>query len=155
MKLFRSKLTFPAILLIVVAMFCFFRPRYVHFTDWAATLTTDQIQQAHFAKNYGVDKISYDAPESDFPAIIALLQSVTEDQCTRKKAFSTVEEDYRLTFFFQNKLWLFKCREDKTVTLTFEDHETAKIFGCENKTLVIRNEELWNYIITIVDTYGN
>ena len=155
MKIFRSKHTFPAILLVLVAVFCFFRPRYAHFTDWSATLTAEQIQQAHFAKNYGVEKISYDSPESEYPTIVTLLKSVTEAQCSREKAFSTVDEDYRLALFFQNKLWLFKCREDKTVSLTFEDQETAKAYGCANKSLIIRNEDLWNYIITIVDTYGN
>ena len=150
MKLARSKHLLPAVLLLAVALFSFLRPSHASFPDWAAALTGDQIQQAHFAKNYGVDKISCDAPESDFPAIVTLLQSVTEAQCTREKAYSTVDDDYRLALFAQDKLWLFKCREDKTVTLTFEDKETAALYGCENKTLIIHNEELWDYIIATV-----
>lgn len=155
MKLPRSKHFLPIILLLAVALFFFTRPRYASFSDWAATLTAEQIQQAHFAKNYGVEKISYDSPESEFPTIVTLLKSVAEAQCSREKAFSTVDEDYRLALFAQNKLWLFKCREDKTISLTFEDQETAKAYGCTNKSLIIRNEALWNYIITTVDTYGN
>ena len=153
MKLFIRILAPVLLLLLLAGLFLYPRPASI--TEWTSTLTAEDIQSAHFAKYYGVEKASYDAPEADYPVIAALLNSIQGKECKRDKAYSSTEEDHRLVLYCHNQLWLFKCCADGSVSLTFETPETATYYGCENKSMIIHNSDLWEFILTTTDAHAN
>ena len=126
--------------------------RYADIDEWSQNLSAEKVGWVQVAKEYGTEKYSYMLHEYEYEKLITLLESVTEDTCSRKEKSSSLEDGYRLALFYDEKLWLFKCCKDEIVSLMFEDAETGAYYGCEGKQLYIQNSELWNYIITTTDT---
>lgn len=128
--------------------------RYPSFTEWVNTLTVDEIEWAEAAKGYGADKVSYTLTESDYEDLVGLFKNLGEDDFSRKNP-GGASTDVHLPLYRQDKLWLFKCLDDGTVGLMFNDPETGAYFGCEGRYLIIYSEELWNYIAELVSEKGS
>ncbi len=150
--------TLIAVLLIAaVAIACTFtgaKDRPHSFTEWTESLTVEEIQWAQASKEYGVEKIYYTVPAEEMDKLRAILCSITDDACSRKKPEGDNEDGYRLALYRADKLWLFKCLSDGTIGLMFNDAETGAYFGCEGSLLIIESPELWNYIVDTVDEKG-
>jgi len=123
------------------------------FEEWSSSLTSDKIEWAETAKGYGIEEISYTVPESEFGALSELLGGITDENCFRRKPEAD-DNDYRLALYRDDKLWLFKCLEDGTIGLMFNDPETGAYYGSEGALLIIEYPELWEYITSTVDEKG-
>lgn len=145
------------VVIAAVAVGCTFtgaKDQPASFEEWASSLTGEAIEWAETAKGYGVEEISYTVPESEFDDLSALLATITDENCSRKKPEAANEAGYRLALYRDDKLWLFKCLADGTIGLMFNDAETGAYYGSEGKLLIIEHPELWNYIVDTVDEKG-
>lgn len=122
--------------------------------EWSSRLIPENITLAEFSKGYGVEQCNYTLPKEFYGELVEILRNVTEKNSSRAETERRLEEGYRLAFFYEEKLWLFKCCENQIVSLTFADKETGAYYGCEGKLLYINSPELWNYIRNSVDQYG-
>ena len=145
------------VVIAAVAVGCTFtgaKDQPASFEEWTSSLTGEAIEWAETAKGYGVEEISYTVPESEFDDLSALLATITDENCSRKKPEAANEAGYRLALYRDDKLWLFKCLADGTIGLMFNDAETGAYYGSEGKLLIIEHPELWNYIVDTVDEKG-
>ena len=145
------------VVIAAVAVGCTFtgaKDQPASFEEWTSSLTGEAIEWAETAKGYGVEEISYTVPGSEFDDLSALLATITDENCSRKKPEAANEAGYRLALYRDDKLWLFKCLADGTIGLMFNDAETGAYYGSEGKLLIIEHPELWNYIVDTVDEKG-
>lgn len=126
--------------------------RHAKIDEWSGALTADKVAWAEVAADYGIHKQSYDLAPEEYAALVELLRTVTEENSARKSPASGERIDYRLSLHADGKLWLFHCRNDGLVALTFNDPETGAYFGCEGKLLYIDSPALWEYIVDTVDS---
>ncbi len=148
--------TLAAVVIIAsVAMICTFtgaKDKPASFEEWTSSVTAENIQWAEMAKEYGAEEISYTVPENEFQDLAQLLGTITDDYCFRKDTGGANEEGYRLALYRDDKLWLFKCLDDGTIGLMFEDAATGAHYGCEGKLLIIESPAIWEYIKGSVDS---
>lgn len=145
------------VLIAAIAVACTFtgaKDKPHSFTKWTESLSVEDIQLAEVSKEYGNEKISYTIPESDYEELCTLLKAISDDDCSRKKPEGNNEDGYRLVLYRADKLWLFKCLDDGTVALMFNDEETGAYFGCEGTLLIIESQELWAFIVKTVEEKG-
>ena len=121
--------------------------RHAKIDEWSSSLIAEKIEWAEVSVEYGTQARRYVLSEEEYPMLLSLLRSVTEDNSSRKERSTRLEEGYRLVFFYDGKLWLFKCCEEEVVSLMFEDAETGAYYGCEGSLLYITCPELWHYIV--------
>lgn len=151
----RKRMLLVLILLVVavaVAAMVFWNSRYTPIDAWSAALTAENVEWAAVSRGYGIEKISYDVPTEEYGDTITVLKTVTEKNSTRKAPENSERNEHNLAFYYEGRLWLFQCRENGCVSLTFEDAETGALYGCEGKLLYINSPELWNYIMDTVNT---
>ena len=129
--------------------------RYPSFSEWVDTLTVEEIQRAYVASNYGVYRINYTLSHNDYEELVHIFKSLDENDFSREKAGSFSIDNCRLALYRQDKRWLFKCLDDGTVGLMFNDAETGRYFDSEGKHLIIFSDELWNYITDLVAEKGS
>ena len=144
------------VILAAVAVGCTFtgaKDQPASFAEWTGSLTAETIQWADAAKGYGIEKISYSIPENEYAELTDLLQSITDEHCFRRKPEAD-DNGYRLALYRADKLWLFKCLEDGTIGLMFNDAETGAYYGSEGDLLILESPALWNYIVNTVDEKG-
>lgn len=137
----------------VVFTFTGAQERYASFGEWTESLTADDIQWAEAANGYGIEEISYTVPENEFDDLTVLLSTILDEHCIRKDPEAD-DNGYRLALYRDDKLWLFKCLEDGSIGLMFNDPETGADYGCEGKLLIIDCPALWDYIKETVDSKG-
>ncbi len=149
-------LAVSVVIVIVVAVVVLLNSndKNVKIDEWSSNLSTGQIEWAEVSKGYGVNQVSYTIPVSEYDELIALLETVTEEVSSRKIPKDiTDKNDYRLSFMYDQKMWLFQCYDNGMISLTYEDKETAQYYGCaENSLLYIDSPELWEYIMDTVDS---
>lgn len=119
--------------------------------EWSGALTADGFQWAEASSGYAGEKVSYSLNGEDFETLAELLRDVTEKNCTRKTPKDSERIDYRLSFEYEGKLWLFHCLSNGMIDINFEDLETASYYGCDDSQLYVNSPELWNYIVDMVD----
>ncbi len=142
-----------AVIVLAVTVFIWWNNRYTKIDEWSGRLTPWQVEWVEVSRGYGVDKISYTVPAGEYDQVVAVLGTVRESVSTRKYPEDAGDRnEHNMAFFSDGKLWLFQCRENGYVSLTFEDAETGAVYGCEGKLLYIHSEELWNYIVDTVNT---
>ena len=139
------------LLLLLTACICFLYPRYTPIDQWSSSLTEGGIDIAEVASDYGTAARRYEIHREEYPALVALLRTVTEANSSRKAPKELQRTDHRLALHYEGKLWLFHCYEGGTLGLMFHDAETGARFGCEGKLLYIRSPELWEYIVSTVE----
>lgn len=139
------------VLAAVLGIFCFRANRYTPIDDWSSQLTEDKIEWAEVAWGYGEEKISYEIPPQEYYLLLYALKNVTEENSTRKVPDGTERTEGRLAMYYDGKLWLFNCKSNGLVGLTFEDAETGAIYGCEGGTLYIRSHDLHFYIMDTIE----
>lgn len=137
---------------IAVSLSVFWASRYTKIDDWSGALTAEHVEWAEISRGYGLEKISYTVPAEEYAGLVTVLKTVTEQNSTRKIPDNSERNEHNLAFYYEGKLWLFQCRENGCVSLTFEDAETGAQYGCEGKLLYINSPELWNYIMDTVNT---
>ena len=116
-------------------------------------MTPWQVEGVEVSRGYGVEKISCTVPADEYDQVVAVLGTVRESVCTRQYPEEAGDRnETNMAFFTDGKLWLFQCRENGYVSLTFEDAKTGAVYGCEGKLLYIHSEALWNYIMDTVNT---
>jgi len=133
---------------------CIREHRHAEIDEWSQSLSTLSVGYAQAAKGYGTEKIAYNIPAYEYDALIEVLKTVTEDNCSRTEHLNELESEHRLGLQYNGRLWLFKCREEGWVSLTFADVETGAYYGCKGSLLYIDSPELWNYIVDTVDAKG-
>ena len=141
------------VLIAVVACACTFtgaKSRGEPFTDWTESLTAKDVQHIEISKYFGVKQVSYEMPEENYGDLVTLFRGITGEDCSTDGPQSD-DTDYRMAFYRADKLWLFKCMEDGTVGLMFNDAETGAYFGCEGELLIIDSPELWALIKETAD----
>lgn len=143
-----------AIIAIVEGIFCIHcvrTHRHADIDEWSQSLSVLAVGYAQVAKGYGTEKVAYNIPAYEYNELIEVLKTVTEDNCSRTEHVNELESDHRLGLQYKGRLWLFKCREEGWVSLTFADVETGAYYGCKGDLLYIDSPELWNYIVDTVD----
>ena len=138
------------VLLIGFTILVFRANQYTPIDEWSTQLTKDKIEWAEAAYGYGEEKISYDIPQEEYELLIGVLNTISEDCSTRNAPKGTERTENRLAMHYDGKLWLFNCKTNGLVGLTFDDAETGAIYGCEGKVLYIDSSELYNYIVNTV-----
>ncbi len=150
MKKYGKVILLCAVLLCMSALVIYWQNhRYTSIDQWSSQLVPEKVEWAQVSVRYGVEEHSYNVTEEEYPLLIDLLKTVTEDVSSRKDVSRRLEDGQRLAFFYEGKLWLFKCCEDSVVSLTFQDMETGKQYGCEGTQLYIWSLQLWEYIMEI------
>lgn len=145
---------FPIILcLILVAVIVFFATgkKHASIQEWSGKLSQEKVEWAVVSNGYGIEKISYMIPQEEYEELVDLLKTIREKQCSRNLEDAGMRNDCNLAVYTDGKLWLFHCRDNGLVSLTFADEETSAYFGCENTPLYIDNPQLWDYIMTTVE----
>lgn len=148
----------PILFLVFLAAFAvisLLSKRHAPIDQWSSQLVSEKITWVELSKGYGVEQFSYTISEHDYDELIEILKTITEKNSSRREKERRLEDGYRLAFFYEDKLWLFKCCEDQIVSLMFEDKETGTYYGCEGKLLYIDSPALWNYIKNTIDTNVN
>ena len=79
------------------------------------------------------------------------MKTVREENASRTIPKGTERTQARLTLHYDGKLWLFHCKENGYIGLTFEDGETGAVYGCEGKTLYITSYDLSCYILDTIE----
>jgi len=138
------------VLLLIAVGICL-KNRHAKIDEWSSRLVLEKVEMASVSKGYGVEAVSYVLSKEDYTRLLLLLQAIKEDVSSRKETSRRLEAGYRLAFFYEGKLWLFKCCENEVVSLMFEDAETGVYYGCEGDLLYIKSPELWRYIVNTVD----
>ena len=138
------------IVLLIITAVCL-KNRHAKIDEWSSSLVIEKIDLAEASREYGIDTLNYTLSQEDYRELIPVLYTVKENRSSRKEISRHLEEGYRLAFFYEGKLWLFKCCENEVVSLMFEDAETGAYYGCEGKLLYIKSPELWHYIINTVN----
>ena len=142
------------VIVVAVVMLLNSNDNNVKIDEWSSHLSTGQIEWAEVSKEYGVNQVSYTIPASEYAELIAVLETVTEDVSSRKIPKDiTDKNDYRLSFMYDQEMWLFQCYDNGMISLTYEDEEKAQYYGCaKNSLLYIDSSELWEYIMDTVDS---
>lgn len=140
-----------AALLLIAAGLYFRANRYTPIDEWSGSLSEEKIEWAQLAYGYGEERLSYDIPSGEYDLLLDLLKTVSEEHSVRKAPEGTKRTEYRLALRYDGKLWLFSCKTNGLVCLTFEDAETGAIYGCEGKSLYIDSPDLSFYIRNTVD----
>ena len=142
------------VIVVAVVMLLNSNDKNVKIDEWSSHLSTGQIDWAEVSKEYGVNQVSYTIPTSEYVELIAVLETVTEDVSSRKIPKDiTDKNDYRLSFMYDQEMWLFQCYDNGMISLTYEDEEKAQYYGCaKNSLLYIDSSELWEYIMDTVDS---
>lgn len=153
MDMKKLKRIIPALAaVLVIAAGLYFRAnRYTPIDEWSSNLSEEKIDWAEAACGYGEEKISYDIPSEEYDLMINVLKTISEENSTREVPVGTGRTEYRLTLHYDGKLWLFNCKSNALVGLTFEDAETGAVYGCEGKTLYINSSDLGLWIQNTVD----
>lgn len=120
------------------------------FEEWTKSITPEDIYEVRIEKIYNQEITEYDISEDEYEKICTILNTITDDSCTSGEVVE-VQEGYELFLSREEKLWRFRCLEDGTIGLLFEDIETATNYGYREQFLVIDCPQLWNYIIKTVD----
>lgn len=149
----RKRILWMAMILLLClgGLLLFLGSRHGKIEEWSGALTVGKIAWAEASQGYGVDKVSYSVSPLEYPQLVQVLQSVTEEASRRKAPKNDDRIDYRLALHTDGKLWLFHCRDSGMVDLMFSDPATGDYFGCEGKLLYIDSPELWSYIVNTVD----
>lgn len=149
-------LAVSAVIVIVVAVVVLLNSndKNIKIGEWSSNLAAGQIEWAEVSKDYGVNQVSYTIPASEYAELIAVLETVTEDVSSRKIPKDiTDKNDYRLSFMYDQEMWLFQCYDNGMISLTYEDEAKAQYYGCaEDSLLYIDSPELWEYITDTVDS---
>ncbi len=122
---------------------------------WSQNLKPEQIEWAEIATGYGTEKLSYTVPETEYSELISYLETVTEENASRKERYGFL--DYYLALRYEQKLWLLHCTDEHgMVGITFEDPETAELYGCGKNggILTIESPALWDYILNTANIKG-
>ncbi len=144
-----------AILLVAAAgLYAVLVPGYTPIDQWSGQLSAQQVEWAQFSVGYGVEEKSYDLPLEDAGELVAILGRITEENTDRTREHLGERNEYRLALHYEGKLWLFHCWDNGIVTLTFQDPETAALYGCQDANLCIHLPELWDYIMDTVDQFA-
>lgn len=141
-----------ACLAVVICVVVWQSNDHARIDEWSSVLTADGFQWAEASSGYAGEKVSYSLKEEDFEVLAELLHDVTEKNCTRKYPKDSERIDYRLSFEYEGKLWLFHCLSNGMIDINFEDLETAAYYGCDDSQLYVYSPNLYNYIL---DTINN
>lgn len=133
------------------ALLFWYSHRYTPIDRWSGNLVPEKISWAQVSREYGIAKDSYVLAEEEYAELLSMLRTVTEAVSSRKEKAKRLEAGYRLEFFYEGTLWLFKCCENGIVSLTFDSAETGAIYGCEGSLLYINSPDLWTYVVNTVD----
>jgi len=143
------------VLVILFAVQYVASPQYTPIDQWSLALNPEQIEWAEISTGYGTEKLSYTIPETEYSELISYLETVTEENASRKERYGFL--DYHLALRYEQKLWLLHCTDEHgRIGITFEDPETAELYGCGKNggILTIDSTALWDYILNTANTKG-
>jgi len=151
-RLFPVVLGLITCLAVVIGIVVWESNKYTKIDEWSSGLTADGFQWAEASSGYAGEKVSYSLNGEDFEILSELLHEVTEKNCTRKYPRDSERIDYRLSFEYEGKLWLFHFLSNGMIDINFEDLETAAYYGCDDSQLYVNSPDLYNYILDTVNS---
>lgn len=140
------------VLVAVTAVGCTFtgaKATHDSFSEWAKTITPDNIKDLYVAEGVGEEENRFYSSQDEFGEFIELLQAIPEEDCYRREQYADIYKNYRLGFEFGEKTITLTCLEDYTLQYVGESS-----LAPEGKTLIIDSPELWAYIVALLEGEG-